>query len=86
MIQCDIETPLLLEGQRFDEEEAEDILAKLGPTLRVKVTSVFDAMLLSYRNVKKALGRKKILANAKGCVLAGRGQRDERERETNFSG
>jgi hypothetical protein len=46
-IQGDIETPLLLEGRRLHEEEAEKILAKLGPTRRIKVSTVLDALLLS---------------------------------------
>jgi hypothetical protein len=51
-LQGDIETPILLEGRRLHEEEAEKLLAKLGPTRRIKVTTVFDAMLLSYSNIK----------------------------------
>jgi CRISPR/Cas system-associated exonuclease Cas4 (RecB family) len=69
-IQGDIETPLLLEGRRLHQEEADKILAKLGPTRRIKVTTVFDAMLLSYNNVQRALAAKKMLANSKEHVLA----------------
>jgi CRISPR/Cas system-associated exonuclease Cas4 (RecB family) len=69
-IQGDIETPILLEGRRIHEEEAEKILAKFGPTKQIKVTSVFDAMLLSYSNIRSALRVKKTLANSKEHVLA----------------
>lgn len=69
-LQGDIETPLLLQGRRLHEEEAEKILAKLGPTRRIKVTTVFDAMLLSYSNIQSALKTKKTLANSKEQVLA----------------
>jgi CRISPR/Cas system-associated exonuclease Cas4 (RecB family) len=68
-IQGDLKTPLLVEGSRIHEEEAKKVLAELGPTRRVHVESVMDSMLLSWRNIKRALVEKKRLANSKEHVL-----------------
>lgn len=68
-LQGDIETPTLLEGRGIHETEAQNILAKLGRLRRVKARTVFDIMLLSYENIRRALARKKVLANAEGKVL-----------------
>ena len=68
-LQGDIDTPTLLEGRAIHEEEAEETIAKLGPLRRVEIKTVFDVMLLSYRNIRYALKRRKILANAEGKLL-----------------
>lgn len=68
-LQGDIETPTLLQGRGIHETEAQGILAKLGRLRQIKAGTVFDMMLLSYGNIKHALAKRMILANAEGKVL-----------------
>jgi CRISPR/Cas system-associated exonuclease Cas4 (RecB family) len=68
-LQGEIETPTLLEGRAIHEEAAEKALAKLGRMRHVEIKTVFDAMLFSYVNIKRALRKKSILANAEGKLL-----------------
>lgn len=69
MLQGDIRTPVLLEGQRIHEAEAKKVLAKIGPTKRIKISTVFDAMVHTYMNITSALRKRKVLANSEKRVL-----------------
>jgi CRISPR/Cas system-associated exonuclease Cas4 (RecB family) len=68
-LQGEIETPILLEGSAIHEEWAQRALAKLGRIRHVEIKTVFDAMLFSYMNIKRALKKKSVLANAEGRLL-----------------
>jgi len=60
----EVETPILLEGKRLHEQDAQKALRKFGPTKKAKVNTLYDAMLVSHANVAMALKRRKILANS----------------------
>ena len=68
-IQGDIRTPVLLEGQRIHEAEAKRVLAEIGPTKRIRISTVFDAMVHAYRNITVALRKRKVLANSEKRVF-----------------
>lgn len=60
----EIETPILLEGRLLHEQDAKRALRKYGPTKKLRVATLDDAMLLSYANVLLALKKRKIIANS----------------------
>lgn len=65
----DIKTPATIVGSQIHEEEAQEVLEQLGPLEEVKIESVYDAMLHSYRNLVSALKEKQILANSEENIL-----------------
>jgi CRISPR/Cas system-associated exonuclease Cas4 (RecB family) len=65
----DIKTPNTIAGSQIHEEEAQEVLKQLGPMKKVKIQSLFDAMLHSYRNLTIALKEKQILANSEKSIL-----------------
>lgn len=65
----DIKTPNTVTGSQIHEEEAQEVLKKLGPMKKVKILSLFDAMLHSYGNLRSALKEKQILANSEKSIL-----------------
>lgn len=69
MRQGSVETPVTIAGSQIHEEEAQAILKQLGPLKKVKVESLLDAMLHSYRNLTAALRNRKILANSERNIL-----------------
>jgi len=69
MQQRDITTPQTIAGSQIHEEEAQKILNKVGPLKKIKVESLLDAMMHSYRNLIYALRARKILANSEKHVL-----------------
>ena len=65
----EIKTPNTVTGSQIHEEEAQEVLKQLGPIKKVKILSLFDAMLHSYRNLTNALKEKQILANSETSIL-----------------
>jgi CRISPR/Cas system-associated exonuclease Cas4 (RecB family) len=69
MRQGSIETPQTVVGSQIHEEEAQEVLKKLGPLKEVKIESLFDAMMHSRLNLASALEARQILANSEKNVL-----------------
>ena len=69
MRQGSIETPQTVAGSQIHEEEAQEVLKELGPLKRVKIGSLFDAMMHSRRNLASALKARQVVANSEEDVL-----------------
>ena len=69
MRQGSIETPQTVTGSQIHEEEAQEVLKKLGPLRKVKIESLFDAMMHSRLNLASALKGRQILANSEKTIL-----------------
>lgn len=65
----EVTTPILLEGRLFHETDAEKALTKVGPTRKIKVKTLSQAMAQTYHNIRIALSTKMILANSDDRVL-----------------
>jgi len=69
MRQGSIETPQTVAGSQIHEEEAQDVLKKLGPLKTVKIRSLYDAMMHSRLNLASALKARQVLANSEENIL-----------------
>jgi CRISPR/Cas system-associated exonuclease Cas4 (RecB family) len=69
MRQGSIETPQTVAGSQIHEEEAQEVVRKLGPLKKARIHSLFDAMTHSRRNLASALKSRQILANSEKNIL-----------------
>jgi CRISPR/Cas system-associated exonuclease Cas4 (RecB family) len=69
MCQGSIETPQTVAGSQIHEEEAQEVIRKLGPLKKARIQSLFDAMMHSRRNLASALKSRQILANSEKNIL-----------------
>jgi len=61
----EIQTPIMIAGQELHEQQVSEIVKSLGPSKAVKLQTVLDAMVVSFRNIYSALNRRRIIANSK---------------------
>jgi len=69
MRQVSIETPQTVAGSQIHEEEAQEVIRKLGPLKKARIQSLFDTMMHSRRNMASALKSRQILAKSENNIL-----------------
>ena len=66
----EIETPLIIQGRKLHEQEAIEVIEKIGPFKRVpEPETVFDVLAFIFIAISMALRERKIIANSEEHIL-----------------